>query len=395
MDGSSSLGLYIHVPFCRARCSYCAFYTVPHDTTAAARYEDALLTEIEQLADRGRPGNGIDLPPQRGRHVDTIYLGGGTPSLLPASSLERILAAIRRFFAVDSAVEITLEANPETVSRAAAEAWIERGISRVSVGAQTFSDDTLRRLGRQHDAVAIITAVERLRDAGCRNVNLDLIAGVDAARLTQDVDAACALQPEHLSLYLLEVEEDDLGTLTPLARRVAAGRAAVPSSDWYAEAYPEAVARLSAAGLQRYEICNFARGGAVSRHNLKYWHCDEVVGFGPSAHSLAAGVRFANPPDTAAWERSLLSERRLPEAEVDDRTAATARAEIAILALRLTEGIGRRRLERLLATQHRPDIPPFLDDLADNGFLQTAGERVAFSTRGMLISNEIFQRLLP
>ena len=279
--------------------------------------------------------------------------------------------------------------------RATARLWIDLGINRVSVGAQTFSDDTLRRLGRRHDARAIVEAVEHLRDAGCSQVNLDLIAGVEAARLTEDLDAAVALQPDHLSLYLLELEEADLGTITPLARHAAAGRAVVPSPDWYADAYPAAVARLSAAGLQRYEICNFARSDAVSRHNLKYWHCDDVLGFGPSAHSLVAGMRFANPADTEAWEQALLSERRLPRAEVDHRTAATARAEIAILALRLTEGIGRHRLERLLMTEHRPDIPSFLDELADTGFLQVQDERVAFTTRGMLLSNEIFQRLLP
>ena len=388
------LGLYIHVPFCRARCSYCAFYTVSHDEAGTERFVRAVVREIERFAAEGRSGDDLDLPPPAGRLVDTVYLGGGTPSLLEKRHLARLMTAVRTCFSIAGDAEVTLEANPETVTSLTAEAWMALGITRVSVGAQTFHAETLHQVGRLHGPDTIRSAVHHLRRAGCRNLSLDLIAGLIPKRFERDLREACSLSPDHLSVYLLEVDEEEVGAVTGLARRHAEGRARVPGGDWYADAYPRAVDLLAEEGLERYEICNFARPGHTCLHNLKYWRDHEVLGFGPAAHSLYAGVRFANVGDRAAYETALEA-GMTPPCQVDRRTPAEADAETAFLALRLCEGIPRRRLERLLAAERRPHVPMMLDELLENGLLQHVGSRMVLSTRGVLVSNEIFHRFLP
>ncbi|MFQ5718092.1 MAG: radical SAM family heme chaperone HemW [Acidobacteriota bacterium] len=391
----SPLGVYVHVPFCRARCSYCAFYTVAHHATAIQPFIRSLRREIRHLARRGYDEPELFVRPAQGRCVDSVFLGGGTPSLLPGEALASLLGTVREFFRVTSDAEVTLEANPETVTAAAAAGWRHAGVTRVSVGAQTFSDARLARLGRRHTAASIRQAVRDLRAAGCDNISLDLIAGVSPARLDEDVDAACAISPDHLSMYLLEVTEEETGAVTPLARQVAAGACQVPEADWYADAYPRAVSRLARAGLDRYEICNFARPGRVCRHNLKYWLDRDVLGFGPGAHSSCDGTRFANVADLQRWQQPLLTRGRPETPRADRRTTGEANAERAMLALRLEEGAPRAWLEQLLPGRAgRGDTAP-LDDLLEAGFMISDGERVALSTRGMLVSNEIFQRFLP
>jgi len=227
------LGIYLHIPFCQARCSYCAFYTVPDRVEDRSRFIHALEAEIDSVAHRGRVAPGLVSPAPAGRRVDTVYLGGGTPSLLTGSEVARLLRSLAGCFSMTPGAEVTLEANPETVRPGAAESWMEAGVSRVSLGAQTFRDSTLTGLGRLHDAAAIRSAVARLRQAGCDNLSLDLIAGVDTHGFDADLEEACDLEPEHLSVYLLEMEEAEVGGLTPLARRASAGHWCGPGEDWY------------------------------------------------------------------------------------------------------------------------------------------------------------------
>jgi oxygen-independent coproporphyrinogen-3 oxidase len=290
--------------------------------------------------------------------------------------------------------EVTLEANPETVSPGAAESWMEAGVSRVSLGAQTFRNSTLTGLGRLHDAAAIRSAVARLRQAGCDNLSLDLIAGVDTHGFDADLEEACDLEPEHLSAYLLELDEAEVGGMTPLARRATAGRWCGPGEDWYAEAYPRAVERLSARGLTRYEICNFARPGRACRHNLKYWHSQEVLGFGPSAHSLMGGRRHAVTGDLGGYQAAL-DEGGQPATEMDEGGKEERAAEALFLGLRLAEGIDPVQVSERAGVPLGERRWQELQRLAEAGLLEWAGPRLRLTLRGVLLSNEVFQTVLP
>jgi oxygen-independent coproporphyrinogen-3 oxidase len=367
---------------------------VADGSTDRSRFVGALAAEIESVARQGRAAPGLDLPAQAGRQVDSVYLGGGTPSLLTGSDVGRLLQSVARCFSVTAGTEVTLEANPETVTPGSAESWLEAGVNRVSLGAQTFRDSTLKGLGRLHDAAAIRGAVARLRRAGCTDLSLDLIAGVDADEFEADLDAACELEPEHLSIYLLELEEAEVGGLTPLARRAAAGRWRGPGEDWYAEAYPRAVERLAARGLNRYEICNFARSGRACRHNLKYWRSREVLGFGPSAHSLAAGRRFSVASDLAGYQAALDGGGQ-PAMELDDGAREERAAEALFLGLRLAEGIDPVQVSRRAGVPLGERRWQELFRLVEAGLLEWAGPRLRLTLRGVLLSNEVFQALLP
>src|SRR5574341_219344 len=288
VSAMTSAGVYIHFPFCRSRCSYCDFATGTHDSSAAARYVHALTTEISNWRE-------VDLP----RAVDTIYFGGGTPSLLTAEQLERILGAVHERFEVTVNSEITLEINPgdggETVElrHETMRQWRRLGINRASFGAQTFDDRELKMLGRTHDSADIARTFQQLRDAEFENINFDLIAGLPGQALAgwkDNLKRALALQPEHLSLYLLDLHEG-----TPLHDQIQRGMRPRPDEDVAAEMYRLMVDEVSTAGYEHYEISNFCRPGSASRHNTKYWTGAPYYGFGNSAHSYdGARRRWAN-----------------------------------------------------------------------------------------------------
>jgi oxygen-independent coproporphyrinogen-3 oxidase len=389
----STLGIYLHLPFCRSRCSYCAFYTVPQDHDRAVAFVNALEREIGTVAREGRNASPRAIPPQAGRRVDTIYLGGGTPSLLPPRDLDRLLDAVRRSFAVDPDAEITIEANPETVTRSAALAWAAGGFNRVSVGAQSFAAEVLGALGRQHGPAETVAAVHALREAGFDNVNLDLIAGVHPSGLAEDLAAALALGPEHLSLYLLEATEEETGRPTGLTRRRAVGSNPLPDEDWFADTYPRSVGFLEDAGLRRYEICNFSSPGRESRHNLKYWRCEEVLGFGPASHSLVAGVRHSVEADLDAYLRG--SAAGAPRIQVDDAEPGQRLAEVLFLGLRLSAGLNEDMVRARGGTGIPPAILTGLERLRGAGLVTKREGRWSLTDRGVLLSNEVFQTFLP
>ncbi|HMD34086.1 MAG TPA: radical SAM family heme chaperone HemW, partial [Vicinamibacterales bacterium] len=283
------LGLYVHLPFCSAICNYCNFNRGLFDGDLKRRYVDALIREVLQAGRSG--GSGAS-----GERADTIYFGGGTPSLLEPGEIARIIAACEASFDVARDREVTLEANPETVTRDRLAAFREAGVNRLSFGVQSLRDDELRRLSRLHDAARARAAVGEARGAGFDNLSLDLmmwLPGQDVDAWLQSVDGAMALGPEHLSLYLLEVYPN-----APLKDEMARARSSqAPDED--AEAmYLTALDRLDAAGFEQYEISNVARGGRESRHNLKYWSDGEWLGFGCGAHSTRAGVRWKNTSST-------------------------------------------------------------------------------------------------
>src|SRR5881392_3543369 len=299
--------LYLHVPFCRRRCSYCDFSIAVRKRIPAREYVDAVLQELKLLGttDPGRkPGE------TEAVGLDTLYLGGGTPSLLPPIAISALLTSLRDAFHVRSsrdAVEVTLEANPEDVTPDSARAWRRAGINRVSLGAQSFDNRVLQWMHRSHDATRIGDAVRTLRAAGVDNISLDLIFALptelerDWAR---DLDLACALLPAHLSLYGLTVEER-----TPLARWISRGAAAAPDDERYAEEYLLAHMRLAACGYGFYEVSNACRDGFRSRHNSAYWSGRAYLGLAPAAHSFDGRVRRWNLPGWEAYRRAAAARR--------------------------------------------------------------------------------------
>src|ERR1051325_9288103 len=320
--------VYLHIPFCARRCSYCDFSIAVRKRIPSREYVDAILEELRLLGmtDPGRePGDSED------SGLETIYFGGGTPSLLPPDALPTLLTSLR------DAVEVTLEANPEDVTPDAATSWRRAGINRISLGAQSFDDRVLQWMHRAHDAARIGCAVHTLRAAGIDNISLDLIFALPAdlgRDWSRDLDQALALRPAHLSVYGLTVEER-----TPLARWISRGAAAAPPDDLYAEEYLLAHSRLAACGYQFYEVSNAARDGRRSRHNSAYWSGRSYAGLGPAAHSFDGAVRRWN---ISAWEayRRAVAAGRSPVASQEVLTDEQRELERVYLALRTDAGLG-------------------------------------------------------
>lgn len=286
---------YLHVPFCARRCSYCDFAIAVRKTVPAERYVTAVRRELERRRDAGEVD---DLP------VETIYFGGGTPSLLPAAAISELLGSIlppSRPSGIPP--EITLEANPDDVSHDAALGWVAAGVNRISLGAQSFHPAALRWMHRTHDVHATGTAVRHLRDAGIASLSVDLIFGLPdelGTDFARDLDAALALEPDHLSIYGLAVEPR-----TPLARWISRGATAAPSEDRYSREFLLAHETVTAAGFEHYEVSNYARPGRRSRHNSAYWLDSEYLGLGPAAHSYRGGERRWNLRDWTSYERAV------------------------------------------------------------------------------------------
>ena len=371
-------GVYLHVPFCKSRCSYCDFATdVYRSGDAVERYVRALCKEISQVRTTCVSGwaNGV---------IDTVYFGGGTPSLLSPAQVEAILKTVRDAFPVDPSSEITMEMNPATVTPETLANYRELGVNRASYGVQTFDDTELKRLARGHNAQDARDTFRMLRDAGFDNVSFDLIAGLPRQTLKDwetNLDEALALRPEHLSLYLLEVHEG-----TPLAEQIRSERRPLPDEELAAEMYELMLTKIAAAGYEQYEISNFARSGFGSRHNSKYWTLDPVYGFGVSAHSFDGTERYANERDTNAYVDRIESG---DSAEVM-RETVDAVSEFIFLGLRLTRGVSlaefRDRFGRDLTTSYAVEIA----DLGEKGLIASNAERLFLTEKGMLFSNEVF-----
>ncbi|HYC58323.1 MAG TPA: radical SAM family heme chaperone HemW [Thermoanaerobaculia bacterium] len=361
-----TLGLYIHVPFCTTHCTYCPF-AISTDLALRDAYTEALVREI-------RSADFAD--------VDTIYVGGGTPSRMSAENLERILgsagAGRRR-----SAVEISMEANPEDVTPATVAQWRDLGVNRLSIGVQSFHDAELAAISRIHDRQRAIDAVRAAVDAGMRT-NLDLMLGLPqqtAESFRETLDVAIDLGVGHLSLYMLDLEEK-----TPLQVQVARGRVALPEEDLVADLYLEAIEHLGARGLAQYEISNFAREGEQCLHNLRYWTRGEYHGFGLGAHSFIGGERFANTRDIRRYIETAPHARDFSEALGADEV----RRERIFLQLRRTMGMCYEELVELCGQEGIEWTERGLQD----GWLRRVGEgRVAFTPIGFLQSNDFISQL--
>jgi oxygen-independent coproporphyrinogen-3 oxidase len=371
-------GIYIHVPFCRSRCSYCDFATGAFEAALADAYVGALAREIESFK-----LDGADLD------VDTVYFGGGTPSLLTPMQVSRVLDAVRSRFRMDARAEVTLEMNPGTVNAPGLRALREAGVNRASFGAQTFDDRELKRLGRTHTADDTRRTFKDLRAAGFDNISFDLIAGLPRQALRaweRNLEEALALGPEHLSLYLLEVHEG-----TPLAEQIRQGRYNPPDPDLAAEMYRLLVARARAAGYEQYEISNFSLPGCESRHNLKYWTGAPFYGFGCSAHSFdGRRTRWSNERDARAYVK-LIEEKSaavVAREELDERGAG---AEALFLGLRLlSKGVDLAEHRARYRCDVRADYAADLARFDEAGLIELDGDVLRLTPAGALLSNEVF-----
>jgi len=399
-------GIYIHIPFCRSRCSYCDFATGMYESNIAERYVRALTREISNWKEVKSPAN--DHPTRAARVgapvVDTVYFGGGTPSLLSPGQIERTLEAIHHRFEVLDGAELTIEINPASVpgrepqvseepelSRDKLREFRSLGINRASFGAQTFDNRELKLLGRTHDSRDIGETFRGLRGAGFANINFDLIAGLPGQTLSgwrQNLAEALKLRPEHLSLYLLDVHEG-----TPLADQIARGMRPKPDDDLAAEMYRVMIEEVCAAGYEHYEISNFCLPGFESRHNTKYWTGTPYYGFGCSAHSYdGARRRWANEPDVAKYS-ALIEMEQSPIVERTELSEEDSKSEAIFLGLRLMRGVDlqsyRTRFGKDLRDEHNGE----LDRLREAGLIEINEELLRLTTRGALLSNEVFAAL--
>jgi len=469
------LGVYIQVPFCQTKCTYCNFHTGVASPAAYAPYAQAVEREIrEWRALHG--GAGLDhaarlsfadtalgschhegvhdsspkfptgtsastetrttegsafafnvapgFSPASAAHLDTIYLGGGTPSLFDPADLARILDAVHSQFseAVATApssraragagrtgsggttTEVTLEADPETITPEKAAAWLVAGINRISLGAQSFHDAELKPAGRMHRRQDIFTAIAYLRAAGFANISLDLIAGLPhqtPASWQDSVEEALRLRPEHISIYLFEIDEGSRLGKEILSGGARYSAAAVPSDDAMAESYEFACERLARAGYDHYEISNWALPGCRSRHNLKYWRREPYLGFGAGAHSFDGHWRWANAHDPAAYAAAI-EQGRLPVEQLEEITPKMALDEELFLGLRQLEGIDLAQIAARYGAQFdtnfkanfKESIDARIEELRAQGLVERNGTRVRLAPARLAVSNEVFVALL-
>src|SRR5438270_1102913 len=386
-----SLGLYISVPFCKTKCSYCNFASDVFSRAVFEKYTVRLCSEIVQAAETTHHIEGVLQPT-----VDSIYLGGRTPTLLNVTQLEYIFVTIRQNFTVLPSAEITVECAPGTLSPSVIEGLQRCGVNRVSLGVQSFDDHESASVGRLHKRLTVIDDIERLRSAGIANINVDLIAGLPHQTLESwhtSLDQLISLAVPHASIYMLEVDED-----SRLGRELIAGGQKyhahfVPDEDLTADMYEIAGERLSAAGIAQYEISNFARTGFESRHNLKYWTRQPYLGFGVDAHSMlhstvaGAAVRFSNP-DSLEKYISGASKARTPVSSED------ALQEAFFLGLRVNRGVDLRLLEYEFGENQVGAYDKTISELMDAGLVERESATIRLTAKGRMLSNEVFERFI-
>lgn len=376
-----SLALYVHLPFCVRKCRYCDFNSRPAPEAERTEYLQALRCEIagraHELADSVR--------------LDTVYLGGGTPTLYDAGDLANLLDLIRDAFDVSPDAEVSVEANPETLDAPKLSGLRAAGVNRLSIGAQSFDDTELAMLGRGHRAEDTVRAVEAAREAGFANLSLDLIYALPGQTVTgweYTLERALGLVPEHLSAYGLSIEAG-----TPLADDLAAGRLRPVAEDTHLAMRRATGERCAAAGLERYEISNYARPGRPCRHNVVYWHNEEYIGVGAGAVSYLGGARSENRRDPAKYTRYVLAGDREP-ASTERLGAAGRLAETLMMGLRLVEGLELAELEREFGPGAVADLGRRAEPMIAAGLLTHTGGRLRLTARGEDLHSEVAVRLM-
>ena len=376
MNGQS---LYIHIPFCQAKCVYCDFCSYAGLESIFDSYTAALVQEMTR---------------QSPAVIKTIYIGGGTPTVLPLSHLARILNMARQLFDLAPGAEISVEANPGTVDAPMLAELRALGVNRLSLGMQSLDDSELALLGRIHTASEAVESFQAARQAGFKNLSLDLIFGLPGQSLeswTSTLDRALALGPDHLSLYALSVEDG-----TPLAASIDRGDMAAPDPDQAADLYETARDTLAEAGYLHYEISNWARNAACQcRHNLTYWRNEPYLGVGAGAHSWQDGQRRANLPSPQEYSRQVL-DGKAPTASQEVIDAPLNMAETMMMGLRLLEeGVSFARFRERFDLDLDQHYAQELEELARFGLIETSDQAVRLSRQGHLLGNQVFYRFLP
>jgi oxygen-independent coproporphyrinogen-3 oxidase len=384
------LGLYISVPFCRTKCSYCNFASDVFSKSVFQRYVDRLCCDLQQASAIAEQ-MGSQFEPA----VDSVYLGGGTPTVLDISQLQQLFVTISQNFEVLPGAEVTVECAPGTLTSSMVEAFRRLGVNRVSLGMQSFVDKEAAAVGRLHNRQKVLEDVARLRTAGISEINIDLIAGlphqnVESWHLSLQETIAC--QAPHVSVYMLEVDED-----SRLGRELIAGGTKyhahfVPDEDLTADLYVMACERLEKAGISQYEISNFARDGHESRHNLKYWTRQPYLGFGVDAHSMlrvlgVCGVRFSTPDSVEEYVAGS------PRKQISVNKQA-ALEEIFFLGLRLSCGVDLEKVSADFGAAAVAAFQPAMVELIQAGLLEQRGNIIRLTARGRLLSNEVFERFI-
>ncbi len=374
----NSLGLYLHIPFCRSKCDYCDFFSLAGQDDRMNDYQKALLQQILDTAPRTKK-----------QVVNSVYIGGGTPTWYGEKRLLEVIGAVKKRFTLSRDVEFTLEANPDSVDEKMLKRLRRAGVNRLSMGMQSACDKELAAVHRPHTFKQVELAVKAARDAKIKNLNLDLIYGLPGQTehsWRASVEAALALEPEHLSCYGLTVEEG-----TPLARRVAEGEQ-LPDDDQQAQRYLWTVKRLAQAGFEQYEVSNFSKTGCQSRHNLKYWMGRPYVGLGAAAHSDFGGCRYSFVRDLEGYIRGVLGDGKLVD-EMDQIPRRERGSEYLMLRLRTTHGIEEWEYRREYYMNFDP-IAAKLAQFEQKGWVARTGRRWHFTPEGFLLSNRLIGELM-
>ncbi len=364
-------GLYIHIPFCKQKCLYCDFVSFADKSSRKNEYLDALIKEMDAY---------------KGEEVDTVFIGGGTPSVLSCSEITRLLDAINDKFILNPDTEFTMEINPGTVDKEKMKAMYRGGVNRVSVGVQTFNDNELKAIGRIHNGETAIATVKALEEMGFKNISIDLMMSLPyqtEENFKNNLEIAMGLPINHISIYSLIIEEN-----TPIYIKYESGEFIEPDEDVDRKLYKHTKDYLTKNGFNRYEISNYAKTGYESKHNLKYWDCEEYIGVGLNAHSYVDGVRYYNTSD---FEEYLSGKFREGE---DVLTTKDRMGEFMMLGLRKCEGIDINKFKSLFGNDIRNCYGDVIEKFISLGALEMAGEKLRLTDYGLDISNTVMCEFL-
>ncbi len=374
---------YVHIPFCLSKCFYCDFNSHAGFEDRHDEYVSALILDIESTA--------LDQPSPISK-LDTVYFGGGTPTALKALALARVLAALKAAYGLADDAEVTVEANPDTVTLAGMHALRSFGFNRISLGAQSFCDNLLQRMGRRHDSARTVQAVKEAREAGFDNLGLDLIFALPGETLEEwrsDLDLTLELRPQHISVYELTIEDG-----TPYGEALRRGDITPADEDIRISMYETAIEQLTAAGYEHYEVSNFALPGFKSRHNTTYWHNRSYYGFGAGASGFVDGVRFRRISDPIQYIQ-VVSLREDPNECSETLTPEQRLGETLMLRLRLLEGIDLREFEAENGVDLSKHFAAVIDKLVAKGLLQPPGTHLRLTHSGLLLLNDVATAFMP
>ena len=373
-------GLYIHIPFCLSKCAYCAFVSYPVKNFDPASYLKALYLEIDFQSGK-----------YNGEHFSSIFIGGGTPTILSNKDLTELFAKIRTRFSISPDAEITIETNPNTIDKVNASTLRKLGVNRLSIGIQSLNDHTLKLINRTHTADEGRAAVEIARDAGFDNINLDLIYGLpeqDPSQWTETLEEALSLKPEHLAAYQLSIDQG-----SKFADQVENREIKLPDEFQEAEMHEDTARIMAPSSLEQYEISNYAKPGKRCRHNLLYWHNEEYLGLGAGAVTFRSGSRTSNTPDPILYEERLLA-GKLPAQESENLPSEAAFRETVIMGLRLIEGVDLDRLAERYNIDARKYYGATLDKLLAGNLVEINNNRLRLTGTALPFANQVLSELV-